>query len=80
MNLLLIDISNTRTKIALADGTVVGKKFSLPTSDLSETYLRDLLAAEKIDDPSIPALHRLQRGSREKLPSRLSLRRKPYTH
>ncbi len=52
MNLLLIDISNTRTKIALADGTVVGKKFSLPTSDLSETYLRDLLAAEKIDDPS----------------------------
>jgi type III pantothenate kinase len=55
MNLTLIDISNTRTKIASSEGVEVAKKCSLPTSTLSTASLRALLQSEQID-PAAPCI------------------------
>jgi len=51
MDLLLVDISNTRTKLAPSDGETIGEKFIVPTKELSEKSLRKLLKAEGLDDP-----------------------------
>ena len=55
MHLVLIDISNTRTKIACSNGAAVGDKFSLPTQELTVESLRTLLDSKDIC-PTAPCI------------------------
>ena len=55
MNLILVDVSNTRTKIALSDGKAVGEKFSLSTAGLTVESLREVLDSRSIH-PTTPCV------------------------
>ena len=46
---LLIDISNSFTKLALTDGSTFGERHTVPTRDLNRAALRDLYAGQKFD-------------------------------
>ena len=55
MNLILIDVSNTRTKIAFSDGNTVAEKFSLSTAGLTIDSLAELLDSRNVF-PTTPCI------------------------